>query len=200
MGNTQWPKCLSAFVIVFCFNSFRRPNAGSLLAVCSWSLARSFLLTVILAKCHSSLEADKQQRSLEGASSLWRCVCACLSRDQCDAEGDWCSPLSERLLSGTLAAAVAHWQDSAKTASLESHVSPHPSLWLSLHCSHHSLYFFFHCSVASLALSDFALDLTWKSLCQTDVDWWNNLSQGEYYFVLCLSGCVVLDTEFKQLY
>lgn len=68
----------NSFVLlsVFCFNSFRRPNAGSLLAVCSWSLARSFLLTVILAKRHSSLEADKQRRSLEGASSLWRCVCA----------------------------------------------------------------------------------------------------------------------------
>lgn len=76
MGNTRWPKCFSAFAVVFCSNSFRRPN----MVPCPPSaLGHSFALscsTVILAKCHSSLEADKQTEELRrGTISLKMCVC-----------------------------------------------------------------------------------------------------------------------------
>lgn len=126
-------------------------------------------------------------------------VRVCLSREQCDAEGDWCSPLSESFPRGTLTltTTVTHWQDSAKSAPLESHIFPLSlSVIVSSLLSSLSLSPFFHCFPVCLALSDFAVDLTWKPPCQTNVDWWFicHKESSTSFFV-----CVVSDTEFKQL-
>lgn len=157
--------------------------------------------TIILAKCHSSLEADKQTEELRmNIISLKMCVCVCVVQGPVWCWGrpvqsivwmspEWNSGYNSRTLTRLCQNRVFR----------ESHLPLSLSVIVSSLLSSLSLFLFFHCSLASLALSDFAVDLTWKLLCQTDVDWWNNLSQGEYCIFLCLSGCVVLDTEFKQL-
>lgn len=74
-----------------------------------------------------------------------------------------------------------------------------PSLQLSPHCSHLCLRVFLHCFPVSPALSDFAEDLTWKPTCQTDADWWINLSPAGEHIFLCPGASVASDIRSQLL-